>query len=109
MIRHTIATAAATLALAGAGMLATVPAQAATYNPAPGYARTCHAFARWQAAGLPSQRQTRTLARDALQLGASLPAQVLYSDVSHLLLSMQAGTNGGNAAARVAHDCHLPS
>ena len=105
MIRHALATAAATLALGAT--LATGTAQAATHGeyPTRGYARTCHAYARWEAAGLPSDRQTRTLARDVTRLGASLPDQVLRTDVSALLVAMVARTNGARLAAVVSHDC----
>ena len=106
-LRYVLTGAVTTLALAGGTALATVPAQAATtgHYPTRGYARTCHAYARWQAAGLPSARQTRTLARDVTRLGASLPDQLLRTDVSALLVAMVARTNGARLAAVVSHDC----
>lgn len=82
-----------------------VPVSTRRQYPTRAYRRTCRAFARWNAAGIPTRREARTLARDALRLGASLPDQVLYSDVSGLVLSMVAHTDGSADAVRVAHDC----
>ena len=84
-----------------------VQVPAGGHYPTRGYARTCRAYARWEAAGLPSDRQTRTLARDVTRLGATLPDQVLRADVSALLVAMVARTDGSRLAAVVAHDCDL--
>ena len=83
-----------------------VPPATTGHFPTRGYARTCHAYARWEAAGLPAPRQTRTLARDVTRLGNSLPDQVLRADVSALLVAMVARTNGAQPAMWVSRDCH---
>ena len=107
MIKRTLTIAAAMLALGGGTAAVATTASAATtgHYPTRAYARTCHAYARWEAAGLPSDRQTRTLARDVTRLGASLPDQLLRTDVSALLVAMVARTNGARLAAVVSHDC----
>ena len=111
MIKRILTTAAAALALGGSLLATAGTAQAATHGeyPTRGYARTCHAYAWWNFSDAPASKPVRRLARDVTRLGTSLPDQVLRADVSALLVSMVAHTDGSRLAAVVAHDCHLPA
>ena len=74
--------------------------------PTRGYRRTCRAFARWNAAGIPSWGQLRTLAHDAAVMGdQSLANDALKSGVAYLVLSVVGGTDGSGPAVVVGHDC----
>ena len=76
--------------------------------PTRGYRRTCEAFARWNAAGIPSWGQLRTLAHDAARLEQGphmLPNDTLQADVAALVLTVIGRTGGSRQAVIVAHDC----
>lgn len=82
----------------------------AGHYPTRGYARACRAFARWNAAGIPSWGQLRTLAHSAAVMDQGsrahlLPNDTLQADVAYLVLSVVAHTDGSRAAVVVAHDC----
>jgi hypothetical protein len=109
-INRIAAGAVAAVTLATGGTLAyTATAQASTgHYPTRGYTRTCEAFARWNAAGIPSYRQLRTLAHDAARLEQGprmLPNDTLQADVAALVLTVIGGTDGSGPAVIVAHDC----
>lgn len=100
--------AAVTLATGGTAAYSATANASTTHYPTRGYARTCHAFARWNAAGIPSYRQLRTLAHDAARMETGprmLPNDTLQADVASLVLTVIGQTGGSRQAVIVAHDC----
>ena len=100
----------AAVTAAGLGTLAFTSTgnAATTHQPTRGYARTCAAFAQWNAAGIPSYRQLRTLAHDAARMetnSRTLANDTLQADVATLVLTVVGRTDGSPAAVIVAHDC----
>jgi hypothetical protein len=82
------------------------PVTSTGQRPDRGHARTCRAFARWNAAGVPSYRLLQRLARDADRLhGPTIADNALQIDTAYLVMDVTGQVNGSAAAAAVAHDC----
>ncbi len=77
-------------------------------GPAQQFRRTCRAFARWDAAGIPSYRLLRRVAWHAERLGGgTLADNALQIDTAYLVLEVMGRGGVSVPAVAVGHDCGL--